>query len=221
MKLLEVFKRIQEYPSEFVSAGTGEQFENIIEQHIKSAGYTKLPVASKPQQWKAIKKAILLKEKVKPIANAYEHYQEFMVMPNGSQDYPDFLVFENSCLVCIETKFNKGNTGKPVWNSGLPRPNGIYILGSYPKRDVTFFMGGDVVSEEDVRRLRGFFDEGLPEYTRKWNLKAGKNQRYGFGVYVRRAFEQSKKNNPDAILDFYSNPYREELEEKVLGFLSE
>ena len=217
MKLFKVFEEIRKKPKQFVSAGKGSEFENKIEHHIKSAGYTKL--AEKPSQWKEIKEAILLKERAELIANTYGHVEEFMVTPCGSQNYPDFLIFEDSCLFCIETKFNAQGS-KPIWNSGLPRPNGIYILGSFPHLDVTFFLGMDVVTVNEAKSLHDFFDKGLPEYSKKRNLYEGKTQEYGFEVYIRKAFNQTKKNNPNAILDFYTNSKREELEENVLNFLS-
>lgn len=217
MKLANVFETIRKYPAEFVAAGKGTEFEERIEQLIKSEGYTKR--VDHPEQWREIKKAILLKERAEPIANIYGHKQEFMVTPNGKQNYPDFLIFEDDYLFCLETKFNKGKTGKPVWNSGLPRPNGIYLLGSFPRRDVTFFLGMDVVTVQQARNLHDFFDKGLKEYQRKRNAWEGKKQKYGFGVYIRKAFDQTKKNNPEAVLDFYENLDRLDLEENVLKLL--
>lgn len=220
MKLLNVFQEIRKYPSEFVSAGTGKQFEESIERHIKSSGYTKLPDKPKPENWKDIRETILLKTREYFSDNLYGHNQEFMVTPNGTQDYPDFLIFENKQLICIETKFNVNNTSHPVWNSGLPRPNGIYIIGSYPRKDATFFIGKDVVTSKQAKAFHDFFDRGLPAYKEKFNSYEWKNQKYGFEVYIRKTFQQTKKNNPDAIVDFYQNPHRKKLEENVLKLLS-
>ena len=220
MKLLKVFTRMRESPEEFVAAGKGKEFEDRIEYCIKEAGYTKLSNEPKPEGWKDIRETLLLKHMVKLRDNQYGHEREFMVQPNGSQNYPDFLVFEDQKLVCIEVKFNVNKTGKPVWNSGLPRPNGIYVLGSYPRKDVTFFVGIDVVSMQDTKELHDFFDGELSEYKERFNASNWKNQPYGFSVYIRKTFEQNKKNNPSAIVDFYSNPNRLELEENVFRLLA-
>ena len=86
--------------------------------------------------------------------------------------------------------------------------------------DVTFFLGMDVVTVQEARSLHDFFDQGLPEYCRKRNLWEGANQKYGFEVYIRKAFNQTKKNNPEATLNFHKNPNRLELEDNVFKFLS-
>ena len=70
--------------------------------------------------------------------------------------------------------------------------------------------------KEDVRKLRDFFDKGLSEYQQRFNSDEMKEQAYGFSVYIRRTFDQNKKYNPDAVVDFFENPWRAELEDAVI-----
>lgn len=44
-------------------------------------------------------------------------------------------------------------------------------------------------------------------------------QPYGFAAYIRKAFEQKREFNPDAILDFFNNENREKLENSVISYL--
>ena len=167
-----------------------------------------------------LKTEITDKETEVAISNPFVNYTlHFITQPFGSQQYPDFIIFDKTRIVCIETKFSRGNQTRPVWNSGLPRPNGIYIFGSYGRTDLTFFRGIDVVSIDDVKQLHDFFDKGLRAYQQQFNDDEMNKQKYGFRVYIRKAYEQSKKHNPNAIIDFFNNPYRIELEDSVIRSL--
>lgn len=46
-----------------------------------------------------------------------------------------------------------------------------------------------------------------------------REQPYGFVAYIRRAFEQKQKFNRNAVLDFYANPQRKELEASAIAYL--
>ena len=85
--------------------------------------------------------------------------------------------------------------------------------------DLTFFAGRDVVSLNDVQQLHNFFGERLPAYQKGFNQVQMRKQKYGFGVYIRKAFDQNKRHNSKAIIDFFSNPHRDQLENSVIDFL--
>lgn len=141
----------------------------------------------------------------------------FVAEPYGSQNYPDFLVWDSDGrTVPIEVKcLDKGAT-KPVWNGGLPRADGIYVVGSRGQTmDVTFFLGDDVLGGPERQALNQFFDDIRPEQQRI-NGQLCKNQPYGFGIYVRKAFKQDQKVNPGACLDWFANPKRRDLEQSVI-----
>ena len=44
-------------------------------------------------------------------------------------------------------------------------------------------------------------------------------QKYGFAVYNRKAFDQRKKHNKDAIINFFNNEDRKQLEDAVLQYV--
>lgn len=59
----------------------------------------------------------------------------------------------------------------------------------------------------------------LETMSTNFNKQELTTQPHGFMIEVRKAFSQSKQFNKNAVLDFISNPQRNELEESVIQFL--
>jgi hypothetical protein len=78
---------------------------------------------------------------------------QFVNHPNGSQNFPDIHTSEG---VEIETKSSK--SGKIMWNSGIPTVDGVYVWGSYQRRDsrVYVFPGSAVITEAVYKQLKDF-----------------------------------------------------------------
>lgn len=172
-----------------------------------------------PQVWKSIKMEILKKTNGGDMNNETEKKSHFVTQPYGSQQYPDFLVFEDSKIWAIETKFNKRKASHPFWNSGLPRPNGIYIYACGIRKQITFFVGKDVVQSSTAEQMHHELDK-LKAMSTNFNKQELTTQPHGFMIEVRKAFSQSKRFNPNAILDFITNPNRENLEKSTIVFLN-
>lgn len=201
----------------FLNAATGGQFEQrIMAFMLTEMRYNRLDKHDIAAELRAQAK---VESDAQPIANATGLENVFVYQPNGSQSYPDLLVLIRREVVCIEIKFARNQ--KPVWNSGLPRPNGFYILGRHGRRrDITFFRGGDVLSAEDGRRMHDFFAD-LRTRQHQFNQTNATRQSHGFSVYIRKAFDQNKKYNPDADIDYYQSPRRDELQNNVLAYFAE
>lgn len=69
--------------------------------------------------------------------------------PNGSQSAPDFWLSIGGKVLSLEIKSSK--TGKPMWNSGYPRPGMVYVLIS--KQGNTATLGDDLSDPETVEIL--------------------------------------------------------------------
>lgn len=205
----------------YLAATKGAEFEDRINTRLHGLGYSRLVKSDLDSvAFAELKKQVLDKATDRDIINPFPEYgKQFLQQPYGSQEFPDFLVFDGSRIVCLEVKFSTSKQNKPVWNSGLPRPNGIYIFGSAGKQDLTFFRGCDVVSVEETKQLHDFFDRGLKAHQTQFNQDRMKNQPYGFAVYIRKAFEQKATFNEAACLDFFGNPKRRELEQAVIDYL--
>lgn len=167
---------------------------------------------------KEIKQSILNKDEILDNDTKFNHH--YLYHPFGTQNYPDFIICDKNILISIESKFTKKSKKKPVWNSGLPRLNGLYIFGSYGKQDITFFRGKDVISYEESEQFLQFFDQEK-EHAALFNTQNMSNQEFGFAAYVRTAFEQQKKYNINAVIDFFDNEKRSSMEDAVLTYLRE
>lgn len=73
--------------------------------------------------------------------------------PNGSQNFPDALIIVDH--VGIPVEFKSGKQDKIVWNSGLPRPDGVYVFNLYGATEsaTTMFMGDEVITEAEYEAL--------------------------------------------------------------------
>ena len=124
-------------------------------------------------------------------------------------------ILDNKIVLCLELKSSKGT--KPVWNSGLPKANGLYVFGSYVKKDITFFRGCDILNDEDRKRLSEFFENAMKN-AESFNQEYMSNQEFGFGVYARKMYQNQQTHNPEAIINFFQNHRRYDLERQVLEY---
>lgn len=221
-KLHDLFTDIQGQCKSYLGGQNGKDFENRIEANLTKMGFTRvLRIDFEEDKYQEIQKEVLGKESDMDIHNTHDFKSHFLSNPFGSQRYPDFLVFEGERIISMEVKFSSQGQKKPVWNSGLPRPNGIYIFGSYQHMDATFFRGCDVLNLSEVNKLHSFFDNDLKKLQRAFNSREMEKQPYGFQTYVRKAFDQAKTPNSDAIINFFTNPNRKNLESNVLNYLND
>jgi hypothetical protein len=149
----------------------------------------------------------------------------YLYQPFGSQNYPDFIIITDiGSILSIEIKSSKSN--KPMWNSNLPKENGLYIFSSYEKKDITFWRGGDVLPQSEREELIRFFSDTIkPEeeqyknILKKKYLKGKYKFERGFNVYTRIAYDQNQTINENAELNYFNANNRKQIEHKVLLFL--
>ena len=108
------FLRTEETRKKITIAVTGKEFElrfvSLLEvNRLLRCFQDDFP----PQVWKSIKVEILKKTNGGAMDNTTEKKSHFVPQPYGSQQYPDFLVFEDSKIWAIETKFNKRKASHP------------------------------------------------------------------------------------------------------------
>ena len=198
----------------FLSATKGEEVENYLKAELDRRGFNRImPKALHPADQKVLTEVRKSEKdgglhKTNPLVLYDQHYLE---QPNGKQAYPDFIILEGARIFSLESKF-KAVSGPPMWNSGLPRPHGIYLLVN--PNDITAFIGGDVVGDDD----RVIFDEYRQEYRKLRDRTNGRlrGQQHGFGVYDRFALEQKGDKR-----DFFTHPNRRNLESRVIQYLSD
>lgn len=156
----------------------------------------------------------------KDIKNNVIFENSFIYQPYGSQSYPDFLIISNNKVQPIEVKSSKCNI--PMWNNSLPKRNCIIIFGNYHFKDITFFFGDDICNQKIVKAKNDFADsirKYINDYIKEHKsdlIELDKFNEYGFDFYFRTNFNQSKKNNKQACLNFFKNSKREILENRVI-----
>ena len=216
-KLKRAFKKLLDNKSDYVKSKKGKDFEERIE-NLFSEYFTKITKEDYKDTLKNIKKDILEKTNLQFIENTTTKRNHFVMEPFGSQSYPDIIIFSKK-LVSIEIKFTEHHKPSPFWNSGIPRLNGVYIFGSYDLRDLTFFLGQDTIDLDELKLINDC-NEKTDKIIEDFNKNKLKNQKYGFHIYNRKAYQQGLKYNKEAITNFFDNKDREKLENKVLNFLS-
>lgn len=233
--LNEVFSDIKKNYKSMLGSTKGSDFEQQICTKLKSFGFTQSTVKTDKilKEYIAdIKTSILSKDKdtllkntLKDKVKGNQYINFFVCQPYGSQNFPDFLVFTNNSIFSIESKFGKNNTTKPVWNSNLPKKQGIYIFGSFGKKDVTFFMGKDVLTDKERELLLNIWNETDKSF-KDWKTENKKlyksktiDNKHGFVPYIRKAYDQNKTINKNAYLDYFNNPDRKDYEESVIDFI--
>lgn len=213
-----------------------KSFENQITKIVKE------DIKSVRIKWANVKQRILSKNSCELTVNPWPLLENsYIYQPFGSQEFPDFLFFTKKFIVPVEVKFSTSkdsgktvniNSVKPMWNSNLPKGNGIYIFGVAGKR-TTFFLGSSILDTETRKSLNKFFDDiGAGEdgfdLTRKMEvyLKELPNP-FGFKPYMRRAFEQSKEfstltdEDGKKVIESYFSKTAEHREKEVISFLDE
>lgn len=208
MLVVDLFEHMMEHPQDFLNVNKGEDFEDGIMKHMRTnLTFTRITVKDVPGI-NNLKSTILDYSNPNFIDNTTGLEDMFIFQPFGSQQYPDFLVFEKKYILPVEAKFSKKGT-RPMWNSGLPRSNGLYVYGAREHEKIVVFCGADIVSLDESIRLHNFFSK-LKKLENEFNQEYMSNQEYGFVVYSRKAFEQSRKVNPDAQLSLVNDA-------KILG----
>ena len=213
-----LFKALKKDKRQFLTAAQGGEFEDRLRLRLDVIGFNRV---TKDHIDKIVldelKNPVQDAQSFTEIDNPTEYRRHYLVQPFGSQRYPDFLVFDAEKVVSIESKYSQKSEGKPMWNGGLPRPGGIYIFGAYGRSDITFFRGCDVVTPSESRELIEFFNRQR-RAQEEFNKQHMQGQKYGFVVYVRKAFEQRLLYNSEAVTNFFTNERREELEQSVIRY---
>ena len=216
--LSKLFVALQKNKREFLTAAKGSEFEERLKVKLDAIGFNRIMKEDiNPIAFGELKRLVQENQSLTETGNPTGHVRHYVVQPFGSQDYPDFLVFHGERVVSIESKYSRASGRKPMWNSGLPRPSGIYIFGSHGKGDVTFFRGCDVVSPSESRKFMEFFSQQR-QAQEEFNERNMRGQKYGFVAYVRKAFDQNLRYNDAAVTDFFTNEHRAELERSVIEY---
>lgn len=231
--LKNIFEELQNNKDNFLKSETGADFENRIQTCLKKNHFSEIyksdfDTKEEIIDFKKIKSQITDKRNEDIILNNFEGLQfknTYIYQPYGSQNFPDFLIFTEKHIIALEIKYTKKRATHPMWNSNLPKSNAVYIFGSYGAKDITFFLGKDILPANERNLLLDFFDE-LEMDTKKFKDKMEKLYKVkttffdkGFMVYVRKAYTQDKGINKNAETNYFKFNDRVKLEQNVIEYI--
>jgi len=133
----------------------------------------------------------------------------FIAQPCGTHASPDFIVKTGGKLYFIECKSAKGGT--PMYNSGVPKAQYIYVFCSEKHNKTTIYWGADVLPAEQERLIREHIAEARVR-DEQFN-KGLKENGYGMEYYSRAMIIHK---GDKTIKDYFLNPSRKEFEQRVL-----
>lgn len=219
MNLDSLFLNLRDHKEDYLNAKKGSDFEERIMSFLKmKMGYTMiLKKDVEKEDWKFIHSHVSNKLGTDFINLPNSNLKRTIIfLPYGSQQFPDFIVCTDSKVVPIEIKFSTKKQSKPIWNSNVPRSNAFYIFGSYGMKDITFFLGDDVLVPKHRKFLYDFFSDirALQDKIRV-DMPALDVTDRGFTPYIRAAFDQ-RKHKSSVVTSFFSHPHRKEVEDLAI-----
>lgn len=224
MILQDLFKQLQAQRNDpsLLGVASGADFEDVIASRLDGLGFDcvkkedmNLPRSQRNDLLTATQELHRWEIIPSPWPCDTKHY---IRQPFGSQQYPDFLVSCRGHVHALEVKFSSDDKARPVWNGGLPRAHGYYIFRSRLYNgtgDTTFFRGINVINPIMASDMAKFFDN-LKGTEAHYNAYALQGQKYGFSVYVRRAYTQTAKRNRSAATNLFRNSQRKVIENNLI-----
>ena len=224
--LKKIFISIQKDKEDWLGFSEGKDLEDKLALKLRKSGFTSLNkedfAEKETEKWEKLKEKVRGNELILNEFSAWTS-KGFIYSPYGSQKYPDFLVFTERYIIPIELKASTKEGIKPMWNSHLPKFNGLYVFASFGKKDITFFRGVDVIDKDLSNKLIGFFEEARKTEEKFVKELENKNKsERGWKPYIRIAYDQVKSLLlPHGELNYFDHPRRGEIENKVLEWLED
>ena len=132
----------------------------------------------------------------------------YVLQPTGTHDSPDFIVKENGRAYFIECKSVSKGKKAPMYNSGIPKSEYIYIFSAEKYNDTTIFYGSDVCSSRDYALIKELIEKHR-ELDDEYNqfIKSPYNIKH----YTRPMIQHH------GGIDYFTHSDREQIEQRVLN----
>jgi len=114
----------------------------------------------------------------KTLMSIFDTYKvSYVYQPNGAQKPPEFTVTHKGKSLDIDQKLSK--TGKPMWNSTLPKEKSLYLIGSTNDNRCGVWFGNTLLPAKERERLESFH-KAMLTLVSAYNTGVGeKNYYYG------------------------------------------
>ena len=204
-KIISDIKALPYFKNHAASSGKVHnvaKHEDAVEDVLVSHGMTKSTITK-----------ISIKERDKWLADdSCQDLKEgeYVPQPCGTHNSPDFILKRGGRLWFLECK-SVAKGGSPMYNSGIPKANYIYVFCSEKYDETTVYLGEDVCPPEAQRLLHDHIQRQREEDERL-NQKLRKLNQYGIEYYTRPMI-QHKGGSPKT--DYFLNENRERNEQNV------
>ena len=137
----------------------------------------------------------------------------YMAQPCGTHNSPDFIVKDvDGNVYFLECKSVKGGT--PMYNSGIPKSEYVYILTSEKYNETTIFRGEDVLPSTSREMIEAHIAEARRRDKILEELLRSQGSSHGIVYYTRPMIQH--KGGKSMGNDYFVNDKRSVLENKVL-----
>jgi hypothetical protein len=131
----------------------------------------------------------------------------YVSQPTGTHDSPDFIVKENGRAYFVECKSVSKQSKAPMYNSGIPKSEYIYIFSAEKYNETTVFYGSGVCPSSDYALIKELIEKHR-ELDEEYNklMKSAYNIKH----YTRPMIQHHSG------VDYFTHPNRKLNEQKVI-----
>lgn len=140
----------------------------------------------------------------------------FIPQPCGTHNSPDFIVKHNNKLHFIECKSTSKYATSPMYNSGIPKPEYIYVYSAQKYDETTIYYGKHVLCQEDYNKIMKYI-ETRRRLDEKLNSGLKNHTCYGIEFYTRPMINHKKGKKGNVVKDYFKNPNRKKNEKEVIA----
>lgn len=132
----------------------------------------------------------------------------YITQPCGTHNSPDFIVKAGGRIYFLECKSVSKQSKTPMYNSGIPKSEYIYIFSAEKYNETTIFYGSDVCPSSDYALIKELIDKHR-ELDEKYNklLKSSYNIKH----YTRPMIQHH------GGVDYFTHPNRKLNEQRIIN----
>jgi len=197
--------------------GKDRNHEKKIAEKLKQHGFIKYPWSNsiRENEYGKCDDVMGWLEDPEPAKNIPNNI--FIEQPCGANQTPDFIIKYNNKCVFLEAKSSKD--AKPMYNSGIPNPNILYVFCSKKYDSTTIYRGNDIMNNETRARFDALIKRHR-ELDEKFNEQEPTDdpENRGWGFYTRPMLQQKAASGHT---DYFTHPQRDNVENAALDWIEE
>ena len=177
--------------------------ENAVESLLIKHGFGKSKIKGLPKY-----------ERDEWLLNPRSHNMKeltYISQPCGKNNSPDFIVCWNRQAWFLECKSVAKSTCCPMYNSGVPKPEYIYIFSGQAYDTTTIYRGKDICPPTLYEKFQTHIKQAR-EQDKILNESIGSMSTHGLCYYTRPMMQHAGKEK-----NYFENKNRHQYEQNVLA----